>query len=123
MTLRVRRGEAVPDDVRSLNQDRVITGALADVARARERTRRRRLFRIAVVLGVPTAFLWYRIFTGRPFNPFRAPQLDPMFLELLPALLLILLFAGVFLVPMLANGRSPHVSYRAEEIEVGLDDV
>jgi cell division protease FtsH len=121
----VREGEVreMSPDVRSLNQGSVISGPLADVARTRERARRRRLRRIAVVVGAPTAFLWYRILSGHPFNPFRLPTLGPDLLLFLPGLALIVLFAFVFFVPMLANGRSPHVTYRPEEIGVGLSDV
>jgi hypothetical protein len=41
----------------------------------------------------------------------------------LPALLIVLLIAVVMLLPMLGQGRSPHLTYRPEQIDVGLDDV
>ena len=110
-------------DVRDLNQGSVIQGSLADVHRVRERTRRRRLWRVATLMAIPSSYFWYRIIDGRPFNPFRLPHLSGEMLLFLPGLLLILLFAAAFLVPMLANGRSPHLTYRPEQIEVGLADV
>jgi ATP-dependent Zn protease len=110
-------------DVQSLNQSTVITGALADVTHTREKARRRRLWRLAAVLAVPTAFLWVRALSGHPFNPFQLPELSPDVLVFLPGFALIVLFGLVFLLPMLANGRSPHLTFRPEEIDVGLTDV
>src|SRR5947199_5811013 len=41
----------------------------------------------------------------------------------MPAFLLVVLLGGVVVVPMLGAGRSPHVVYRANEIDVSLADV
>jgi ATP-dependent Zn protease len=38
-------------------------------------------------------------------------------------MLIVVLLAVVLLLPMLAAGRSPHVLYRPDELDVGLDDV
>jgi cell division protease FtsH len=91
----------------------------ADVFRIRERTRKRRLWRLALILGVFDGYLWYRYLTDNPFQP---PALGPDALIWLPLLLLVLLMAVVMLLPML-NGRSPHIVVRPEEIELGLDEV
>ena len=91
-----------------------------DVAGARERGRRRRLWITALVLAAPFSFLWYRILTGRPFDVFALPDVDPF-----------LVFMGLFLVVIVGlvvgmtwgAGRSPHSLLRPEQIDVRLDDV
>jgi cell division protease FtsH len=92
----------------------------ADVGRTRERTRRRRLGRIALVLGPIAAFLWVRLLTGDPVGAPSLPAVDPIYL----------MSGGFFLVLIIAmvaqmglGGRSPHVMVRPEQIDVGLDDV
>ena len=92
----------------------------ADVGRSREELRRSRLLRLIVWVGLPTAFLWYRIIDGRPFDLFRLPSVDPLLL--FPALFfgaLILLLAAQFFV----TGKSPHTVIRPEQIDVRLADV
>jgi cell division protease FtsH len=93
-----------------------------DVGSAREEARQRRLRRLGVLLGIPMAYLWYRILSGRPLNFFSLPSLpnDP-FLYLLPVLLIVVLVA-VIAMP-LASGRSPHLEYRPEQIDISLEDV
>jgi cell division protease FtsH len=94
----------------------------ADVGAARERARLRRLRNLALLLGIPTAFLWYRILDGRPLNLLAGPGMpeDPI-LYVIPVIfvLAILVLVGI----PLASGRSPHLLYRPEQIDVGLDDV
>jgi hypothetical protein len=41
----------------------------------------------------------------------------------LPMVLIVVLIAAVMLLPMLGQGRSPHLTFRPEQIDVGLDDV
>ena len=98
----------------------VLDIATADVAVQRELNRRRRLRTLAIVLAVPTSYLWYRIMTGDPFNVFALPSVDPLIL--MPALYfgaLIMLLGG----QTLLVGRSPHTVYRPEQIDVRLADV
>jgi ATP-dependent Zn protease len=102
-----------------LGRSRLIKAGLADVARIRERTRRRRLLRLALVLGAVDAFLWYRISIGDPLGP---PGLPDDWVIWLPGMLLILALMLIILLP-LGSGRSPHVLIRPEHIEVGLEDV
>ena len=100
----------------------LVTAAGADVGASRERVRRARLRTLAIVLGVPTLFLWYRILDGRPINLVQAPPMpqDPV-LWVIPA---VFVLAILILVAMpLMSGRSPHMLYRPEQIEVTLDDV
>jgi cell division protease FtsH len=100
----------------------LVASAGADVGEMRERVRRVRLRTLAIVIGVPTAFLWFRILDGRAINLLQAPPMpeDPV-LWVIPAVFVV---AIVILVAMpLMSGRSPHVTFRPEQIDVSLDDV
>jgi ATP-dependent Zn protease len=92
----------------------------ADVGAEREERRMQRLWRLALMLGLPTAYLWYRLVDGRPFNIFSLPDIDPM-------LAIPIVFFGMLILFMLGShvgsGRSPHVLYRPEQISTRLDDV
>jgi ATP-dependent Zn protease len=99
-----------------------LTMATSDVGRARERARSHRLARLAAVLAVPLGWLCWRIISGDPFDPFdmALPYIDPF-----------LLIVGVFFAVMIITtlgmtmfaGRSPHVTFRPEQIDVTLADV
>ncbi len=91
----------------------------ADVFRIRERTRRRRLWRLILTLGLVDGYLWYRYLTN---NPFELPALGPDWVIWGPILVLALLIALMFAMPLF-SGRSPHLIVRPEEIEVGLSEV
>jgi len=107
-----------------LGQDSVLTMAqAADVLGVRERRRRRRLWTVAAILAGPIAFLWYRIGVGRPFNPFAFPHLSGEALYFVPMLVIFIVVAAVMVVPFLMSGRSPHIMYRPEQIDITLDDV
>jgi cell division protease FtsH len=92
----------------------------ADVGLSRERARVARLSKLLLLLSPVMAFLWYRIFSA---NPIGFPHLTPRMLGFLPLAALIVLLGAALLIPMVAAGRSPHVLFRPEEIDVGLDDV
>jgi cell division protease FtsH len=93
-----------------------------DVGRAREQARRARLRRLGVVLGIVGGYLWYRLLDGRPVNLFTLPSLpDDPYLFLLPVLLIVVLIAVVAM--PLASGRSPHIEFRPEQIDITFDDV
>jgi cell division protease FtsH len=102
-----------------LGQSKVLQAGVADVGRAREQARRRRVLRAIIVVGWVDVYLLYRYLSG---NPIRLPSLPQDFGLMLPMLLLVLVFAAVMLFPLL-SGRSPHVLIRPEQIEVGLEDV
>jgi cell division protease FtsH len=93
-----------------------------DVGRSREVRRRVRLRTLAIVLGVPTAFLWYRILAGSPINLLQLPPMpqDPI-LWVLPVIL-VLAIGSMLLMPLL-SGRSPHTVFQPEQIDVALSDV
>ena len=96
--------------------------ATSDVGIARERARGRRLLHLAGILAIPLAWLWWRVVSGDPFDPFdmALPQIDPF-------LLIVGVFFAVMIFTMLGMtvfaGRSPHVTYRPEQIDVHLSDV
>ncbi|HYZ47147.1 MAG TPA: AAA family ATPase [Actinomycetota bacterium] len=93
----------------------------ADVRRIRERNRQRRL-RVVLFLNLGLlAYLLKRLVEDRPLV-FGLPELGPDAILWLFPLLIFLSFAAILLLP-LANGRSPHVRFSPEEIEVGFSDV
>jgi cell division protease FtsH len=115
---------AAPRTVNSmLGGDAVLRAADIDVGHARERRRQRRLVRVAVVLWLACAFAWYRVLTSQSLNPLSGVELGPDAALWLPLVLLVVLVALVMLVPMAGQGRSPHLLYRPEQIQVTLDDV
>jgi cell division protease FtsH len=109
-------------DLQSLGQNRVFHGTIADVAVSRERSRRRRLTRLAVPAAVIGVWMWSRLLHGHSIYP-ALPHLTGRFAQIAPLLLLVVLLGGVLLIPLLTAGRSPHVLYRSSEIDVSLDDV
>jgi cell division protease FtsH len=100
--------------------DAVLAVGGADVGIRRETQRRRRLWRLTVYVGVPTAYLWMRIFEHRTFNVFNFPHIDWV---LVGPLLFIGLFVVGYAVMILWARRSPHTLYRPEQIDVRLSDV
>jgi cell division protease FtsH len=102
-----------------LGDSRLIKAGHADVARIRERTRRRKVLRLLAIFGFIDLYLWYRYVTG---NPIQLPSLPENFGLYLPLLLLFGLFGVMLLLPLL-SGRSPHILIQPEHIEVGLEDV
>jgi cell division protease FtsH len=98
----------------------VLAAGLADVGPKREKQRRRRLWRLATWVGVPAAFLWWRIIDDRPFDVFNLPQINWL---LWAPFLLILVIAVAYAGMILFSRRSPHTVYRPEQIDVRLDDV
>ncbi len=93
-----------------------------DVGRIRESTRRRRLWRLALVLLPITAYVYFRIWSGDKIR-LGMPSLSQSQLQILLPLGLIAILCLVLVVPMAAMGKSPHVRYDPSEISVGLDDV
>lgn len=101
---------------------RLVEAHRVDVGAARERARQRRLRVLAVVLGIPAALLWWRILSGDPANLLALPPMpeDPI-IYVIP--LMFVLALGVLVALPLASGRSPHVMFRPEQLEVTFDDV
>jgi len=95
--------------------------ANADVAKAQGRRHDKRLRRVLFVAMVVLAWLVYRLASGQGIFP--SLPVPPGMDRWLPAVVIILLLAGVMIGPMLGAGRSPHLLIRPGETEVGLDDV
>jgi ATP-dependent Zn protease len=109
-------------DLSSLTQDAVLRTGAADVAVAREANRQHRLLRVAAVLAPLAGYALYRAFIGHPLSP-GLPRISPELQSYVLPVGLIVLLSLVLLLPLLGAGRSPHVLYRASEIDVTLDDV
>ena len=102
--------------------DSVVRGSQVDVARTRERSRRRRLWKLFAWLAPISAFFYYRLATNDPIR-FSAPSFSANQMAILLPVGLIAMFAIVLIVPMMAAGKSPHIRYDPSEIEVTMDDV
>ena len=109
-------------ELSALSQAQVLRSATADVVVARERARQHRLRRVVLALGAGVAYVAYRDLTGHPIG-FGLPHIPPSMVNYLPGLVMMLLLGVVIIVPMLGAGRSPHIVYRADEIDVSFDDV
>ncbi len=98
----------------------VVPVGRADVGRDREALRRRRLWRLAVWVGVPAALLWWRIGAGRPIDFFRPRHVD--WLVVAPVAFFVVLIVG-YAAMFLVSRRSPHSTFQPEQIDVRLADV
>ncbi len=97
----------------------VVRDGGTDVSRLRERRRRIRLLRLAAGAGLAVAWVAIRTLLGRGPLP-AVPEVDPIYL-----------MTGVFFAAMLLTtlgsfwiaGRSPHVTYRPEQLDIRFTDV
>ena len=103
-----------------LRDERVLPIAVADVGEAREHSRRRRLGWLGLFFALVLAWLWVSVFYGRVVG---VPHLTHGERQALPLLVIIILVAGVMLVPLMVAGRSPHIRYRPEDIDTTLEDI
>ena len=91
----------------------------ADVFAQRERTKRKRLLRAIVIVGVLDVYLFTRFVNGNRFQLPSLPQ-DWVFL----AFPLLILIPVLLMVAMpLMNGKSPHIVVHPEQVEVGLTEI
>ncbi|MFD0482472.1 AAA family ATPase [Kineococcus sp. GCM10028916] len=91
----------------------------ADVGRQRERNRRRRTRSLLMVVALLLLVVDLRLaFTGSVLPPL--PSVDPIYVMVF---VFFLAMIGLLLGQTLVSGRSPHVVYRPEQIDIGLDDV
>jgi cell division protease FtsH len=100
---------------------RVLALRDADVGRSREGARRGRFVRLALLVWLVVALAWWRAFTWDGTGAFvPLPSVDPF-------LLTIIVFFGLLLAmavgQQVVSGRSPHITYRPEQIRTRLDDV
>jgi ATP-dependent Zn protease len=112
-------GQNRPGQTRS-GQPRPARSPIRDAGRIRERRRRRRLWRIAVIGALLNLLLWSRILAGDPLGPPSLPKVDPLYL-------MSGLFFAVLLFTLVGTtvvaGRSPHLVYRPGQLDVGMSDV
>ncbi len=101
---------------------RLVTAGRADVGRIRERTRRRRLMRLAVVLLAILTWIVYRSSRHMGILPGWMHVGDGVS-AWLPGILLVVMMGAVLVVPMMISAKSPHVMIRPENIEIGLDQI
>ncbi|MCB0990752.1 MAG: AAA family ATPase [Acidimicrobiales bacterium] len=104
-----------------LSQSTVLSDALVDVAATRERTRQGRVARIAFVLALAAGWAWWRVLTDQPVWP-GLPSF-PIAGEYMFGIVLVCILGVAVLAPLLAAGRSPHVTYHPSEIDTTIDDV
>ena len=109
-------------DLQSLGQSQQVLRGKADVARAREGNRQRRLRRTGWVLVPIAAWFVFRAIAGNPIG-FGLPTVSEDWRPFLPGLMIMVVLTAVILLPLLGAGRSPHVMFRASEINTSLDDV
>jgi cell division protease FtsH len=102
-----------------LKSSALLARGLGDVSVSAERGRRLRLRRVAVLLGLVAAWLWWRVIGDHPLHPV-PPDIPP---EYWVPMVLVLLLGAVILLPLVAAGQSPHVRYDPSEISIGFDDV
>jgi cell division protease FtsH len=109
-------------DLQSLNVERVLSSATADIAVSREKARHRRLTRLCLVVLAVFVWMWIRILTHNAPLP-GLPHLSGRVAQMAPLLLLVVILGGAVVVPLLTAGRSPHVLFRSNEIDVAMGDV
>ena len=109
-------------DLGDFAESAVVRGSGVDVVRSRERTRRRRLWKLLLWLAPISIYLYYRIGSSNPIR-FGFPSLSPGQMEIFLPLGLIALLGVVMIVPMMSAGKSPHVRYDPSEIDVTMNDV
>jgi cell division protease FtsH len=109
-------------DLGELAQNNVMRGSRVDVARSRERSRRRRLWKLFLYLAPVGLYCYFRIATSNPIR-FGLPQMTPTQASIFLPIGLIVLLGVVIVVPMMSAGKSPHVRYDPSEIDVTMEDV
>jgi hypothetical protein len=107
-------------DLELLHQHGVLGEHQSDVGRSREQGRQRRLVKVVVVLGALATWLWWRVLIS---DPLALPRMTPRVTAFLPIALLIVMLGAALLVPLIGAGRSPHVLYRPDELDVSFADV
>lgn len=110
---------AAQDEAQALGAHRAgrVSGG-HDVAADRERMRRRRVFRFGFVVLLAEGYVIWAALTGRELLPI--PTIDPMLA--VPILFFVALLA-ILVGTQVGSARSPHLTYRPEQMDVSLDDV
>ncbi|MFL6139535.1 MAG: AAA family ATPase [Frankiaceae bacterium] len=95
----------------------VLSMRSADVGVMREQRRRRRLWRLSGWFGALAGYLWWAALTGH------WPSMPHLDLLTLGPILFFAMLIGVLVAQWVVTGRSPHVVFRPEQIDVRLRDV
>jgi cell division protease FtsH len=114
------RDQSRLDALTSAGGSSVLAARAADVGAERELRRRRRLLKLGLILAAIGAIVLARAlaYDGGPFVPL--PSIDPFLLTIIVFFTLLLALA---VGQQVMSGRSPHVTYRPEQIDTTLDDV
>jgi cell division protease FtsH len=112
--------DTVVNPLFTTGNDTVLSIGGADVGQKRESQRRRRLWRLAIWVGIPAALLWLRILDGHPIDLLQMPHID--WVVVVPMMFFVILIVGVVGMQLWAR-RSPHIVYRPDQIDVRLSDV
>src|SRR6476619_6222841 len=101
------------EEMNRLHRTEVLRGTNADVTAQRERARQRRLRRVTIGVWFVCLWLAYRVM----FSDSLLPSFSVSG-QYAPSLMIVGLLAVVVVLPMAAAGRSPHVLYRPDELDV-----
>jgi cell division protease FtsH len=108
-------------NLEELGSETVVQGT-ADVAVAREKARLGRVAKLGLFIALFDVLLWGRWASGHPLH-LGWPHLSGQAATLVPMTIVMLLVCGVIMIPMMGMGKSPHVLYRPNEIDVTMNDV
>ena len=117
-----RRTPDHPEGTMNLPESGVSAIATTDVGVHRERSRSGRLRRLAMILA-PVAILLVLRDVLDPGASLPVPHLPASLQPMLPAIALITVLVLVMVIPLVGAGRSPHILYRPDELNMGFDDV
>ena len=113
-------GDSVPAEL-ALGGSQVLSGDF-DVARIREKSRRRRLWHVLFFMLPFVAYMYYRIGDNNPLRP-GLPHLDESGWMMVAMFAFIIVLVLMTVGTMAGAGRSPALRYDPSEIDVELDDV
>ena len=97
----------------------IMDAGSVDVGRSRERSRRRRVRKLALILAVPVGFVALRVATGHSAIV-TIPSIDPMYYM---EIAIVAAIVGSTMFMIFGGAKSPHVMYRPEQIDTTIDDV
>ncbi len=109
-------------DMTKMNDGTVNNGRAVDASVNAEKQRQRRLLRTAIAIGIPLVFVWWRQLSGNPVRPGLPQWVVENPIMFVPVFMLVVLTCLIF-IPLLASGRSPHVTFRPSDSKIRLDDV